>query len=99
MLLDTGRMFRALLARFGREAQWQPVIGGEPQTVRVIFSPDAQRIGKGGYLTVRHEIQVLSADVAQPAKGDSYQIDADKWLVDSWEPDGEIWTLIMRRAA
>ena len=88
---------QVLFDRLAVDADYQPAGGGAAQTVRVIVTPNARRVGEGGYLEVRSEIQVRGSDVAQPAKGDRCQVGSEVWRVDRWEPKGGRWILVVRR--
>jgi len=102
------RMDAAAFRTFAADAILQPADGTDSRTVRAIVTPEVQRIGEGGYLTVRSEIQVQQSEVAQPAKGDRYTAPAGQtlpglaldqaWKVDKYEPSGNVWVLIVRKA-
>lgn len=92
------RMDAAAFRSFGIDAVLQPAGGGAAVNVRAIFAADAQRIGEGGYVEERPEIQVSRTEVAQPAKGDRYTIGGETWEVDNYEPRGGRWLLVVRKA-
>lgn len=89
----------AIMGPFDDAAEYRVSGTGDPVRLRAIDSPNAQVVGQSGLLEIRHEVLVLRADIATPARGDSLTFtDAhETFFVQQHEPDGPFWRLIVRK--
>jgi len=93
--------------RFGVDAFIHPRDGSNPRAVRIRVHPDVERLGDGGYVEVRSEVQVRRVEVDQPEKGDRYTAPegeslpglqaGQSWVVDDYEPSRDRWIQTVRK--
>jgi len=82
---------------FGVPALYRPGGEGDGVPVTAIDEPEAESVGQGGLIEVRHEIHVTRAEVGSPARGDTISIDSDTWAVQKHSPLDAWWVLVVRR--
>lgn len=79
------KLFRPLLARLGEDATYTPSGGGGSSTVRVLYQEPFQNIL--GTESTDPMLGVMSADVPNLARGDTFMVRGTTFTVKSPRPD------------
>lgn len=86
-----------LLRTFAAPALYRSGGSGDGVEVQVVDIPEAEVVGQGGLIEVRHEMHVTREAVASPARGDTLTLDGAVWNVQSHAPRDAWWVLVVRR--
>ena len=90
-----------MAAEFGSTGTYTPILPGntDPVPVTPVMTYRSQVVDDFGAYELRDRANIDWAEYPdEPQQGDALEVDGDSYTVDTWEPVGSMWHIVLRTA-